>query len=114
MGGGASSPGAPLRVVVWADRFSSLPRATVLGCELPVATTRLARLAGLALLDRSQAGEGLLIPHCRAVHTVGMRFKLELIFIDEKGLVVGFRRAVPPRRLARCPSAHSVIELPSP
>jgi uncharacterized protein len=101
-------------VVVWADRFSSLPTATVLGRELPVATTRLARLAGLALLDRGHAGDGLLIPHCNSAHTVGMRFALELIFIDRSGRVVELRRSVPPWRFACCPSACSVIELPSP
>lgn len=79
-----------------------------------MAETRRARLLGLALLDRSEAGEGLLIPRCRGVHTFGMRFALGLVFLDAGGMVIELRRSVPPRRLARCSGARAVLELPSP
>ena len=95
-------------------RFSGLLRDEILGFRVPVATSRRSRLLGLALLDRERAGEGLLIPRCRSVHTFGMRFALDLIFLDARGTVVEIRRQVPPRRLVRCPRADSVLELPSP
>jgi uncharacterized membrane protein (UPF0127 family) len=91
-----------------------MPRATVLGFNLPVASTRRARLLGLAFLDRAEADEGLLIPRCRSVHTFGMRFALDLIFLAADGRVVEVRREVPPRRLARCQAADAVLELPAP
>jgi uncharacterized protein len=90
-----------------------MPSATVLGFNVPVATTRRARLLGLAFLDRVEAGEGLLIPRCRSVHTFGMRFALDLVFLAE-GRVVDLRRQVPPRRVIRCGTADAVLELPSP
>jgi uncharacterized protein len=96
------------------ERFADLPRERILGFTVPVATTRCARLLGLALLERSEAGEGLLIPRCRAVHTFGMRFALDLVFLDPGGRVVELRRSVPPRRLARCRAAVAVLELPAP
>lgn len=96
------------------ERFRDLPRATVLGFELPVATTCRARLLGLAFLDRERAGEGLLIPRCRSVHTFGMRFALDLVFLASDGRVVEVRREVPPRRLIRCRAADAVLERPSP
>ena len=71
-------------------------------------------MLGLALLDREDAGEGLLIPRCRRVHTFGMRFALDLVFLDAEGRVVDLRRAVPPARVACCRAAESVLELPSP
>jgi hypothetical protein len=95
-------------------RFRRLERAELLGLEVPVAGTRVSRLLGLALLPRRHAPAGLLIPRCRSIHTFGMRFRLDLIFLDEAGRVVGMRRAVPPGRLVRCPSAMAVLELPSP
>jgi uncharacterized membrane protein (UPF0127 family) len=98
---------------MWSGRFDRLPRASVLGHELPIATTRLTRLLGLALLDRGEAGQGLLIPRCRAVHTLGMRFPLDLIFLGPGGQVLELRRGVPPRRLARCAAAEAVVELPT-
>jgi uncharacterized protein len=91
-----------------------MPRATVLGLNLPVANTRRARLLGLAFLDRAEAGEGLLIPRCRSVHTLGMRFALDLVFLGADERVVELRRKVPPGRLVRCRVADSVLELPSP
>ena len=96
------------------ERFSGLPRREVLGHTVPVATTRVARLLGLALLDPFEAADGLLIPDCRSVHTFGMRFPLDLLFLGEGGSVVDLRRSVPPWRFVRCKDADAVLELPSP
>ncbi len=71
-------------------------------------------MLGLALLSREQAGAGLLIPGCRSVHTIGMRFPLDLLFLDGEGLVIEFYRDVPPGRIFRCRRAEAVLELPSP
>jgi uncharacterized membrane protein (UPF0127 family) len=95
-------------------RFRGLERRPFLGFEVPLATTRLSRLMGLALLSRERAGAGLLIPGCRSVHTFGMRFPLDLIFLDRWGHVVELHRDVPSRRLFRCRKAAAVLELPSP
>lgn len=95
-------------------RFLELPRRELLGVDVPVATTRRTRLLGLAMLDREAAGAGLLIPDCRYVHTFGMRFDLDLLFLDERGKVLDLRRSVRPWRLARCPGAKAVLEIPSP
>lgn len=81
------------------------------GRVVPVAASVRARLLGLALLDRSAAPHGLLIPRCRSVHTVGMRFALDLHFLDAQGTAVSIRRAVPPGRIVREPLARSVLEL---
>lgn len=96
-----------------AQRLLRLPIATVLGREVRVATGTRARLLGLAHLEREEAGAGLLIPGCSSVHTVGMRFRLDLYFLDEGGEVVSVRRALPPRRLAFCRRAAAVLELPA-
>jgi uncharacterized membrane protein (UPF0127 family) len=84
------------------------------GRIVPVAASGLARLLGLAVLSPDAAPAGLLIPRCRAVHTIGMRFRLDLHFLDAEGLTLSVRRAVPPRRFVREPGARSVLELPAP
>lgn len=73
----------------------------------------LARLRGLAYLDREDAGAGLLIPRCASVHTFGMCFALDLVFLDADLQPLSFRHAVPPRRLAWDRRASAVLELPS-
>jgi uncharacterized membrane protein (UPF0127 family) len=95
-------------------RFRGLERTELLGNAVPVAASPLSRLLGLALLSREEAGAGILIPRCRSVHTFGMRFPLDLLFLDAEGRVVELRRAVPPGRFIRCSGAMAVLELPSP
>jgi uncharacterized membrane protein (UPF0127 family) len=96
-----------------ARRLRGLPRATALGRDFPVASTRCARLLGLSRLDLDEAGPGLLIPDCRSIHTFGMRFSLDLVFLDRDGRPCSVRRAVPPRRLAWDRRASAVLELPA-
>jgi uncharacterized protein len=94
-------------------RFRRQPRVEVRGRSVPVALSRRARLLGLALLDRRTAGAGLLLPRCRSVHTFGMRFPLDLVFLDFELREVSLRRAVPPGRVAFERRAQAVLELPA-
>jgi uncharacterized protein len=94
-------------------RFRRQPRAEVWGRRVPVALSRSARLLGLTLLDRQAAGSGLLLPGCRSVHTFGMRFPLDLVFLDLEWRPLSLRRGVPPRRFAFDRRAGAVLELPA-
>jgi uncharacterized membrane protein (UPF0127 family) len=94
-------------------RLRHLPRTNVVGREVPVASTRRARLLGLAGLPAQRAGIGLLLPRCRSVHTFGMRFSLDVLFLDDSGAVVAERLAVSPRRIVRCRDAAAALELPA-
>jgi uncharacterized protein len=76
---------------------------------LQTASTFRARLLGLAL-RREPPDSALLLPRTRAVHTFGMRFALDLYWLDGEGQVIRIDRAVPPRRLRACRRARSVIE----
>lgn len=78
-----------------------------------MASTRRARLRGLALMRRSHAGPGLLIPGCRSVHTFGMLFRLDIYFLDHEGVIVRELRGVRPGRVISCRAAASVLEVPS-
>jgi uncharacterized membrane protein (UPF0127 family) len=78
------------------------------------ATTRRARLLGLAGMRSLPPGHALLIPRCRSVHTFGMRFRLDVTFLDEHGRPLRTERDVPPRRLLACRAASAVLEMASP
>jgi uncharacterized membrane protein (UPF0127 family) len=94
-------------------RFRGLAEVEVLGRIVIVASGPRARLLGLALLDRSRAGPGLLIPSCRSVHTFGMRFPIDVLFLDRDGFVLREERAVRPCRILACAGASAVLELPA-
>jgi uncharacterized protein len=91
-------------------RFRGLPTARIGGAEVPVAEGTVARLLGLALLSREEAGPGLLIPRCHAIHSFGMRFELSVLFLDRDGEIVRETRLRRGRFVA-CRSAESVLEL---
>lgn len=95
------------------SRFIALPTGWALGVAVPVATGFRARLLGLALLPAERAGPGLLLPRCRSIHTVGMRFPIDAVFLDRAGREL--RRArLQPLRFAYERRAAAVLELPAP
>jgi uncharacterized membrane protein (UPF0127 family) len=62
------------------------------------------RLLGLAGLRRLPAGAALLIPGCRSIHTFGMRFRLDVLFVEIRPRsleIVELHHAVAPRRVLR-------------
>jgi uncharacterized membrane protein (UPF0127 family) len=81
--------------------------------KYPVATGFRTRLRGLAWRERAAAGPGLLIPRCSSVHTFGMRFDLDVYFLDRDGRVLTVRRRVPPRRVLWCRGAAAILEIPA-
>jgi len=81
--------------------------------NIPIANDFRTRLRGLAFRDRERAGPGLLIPRCASIHTFGMRFPLDVYFLDAKGAVLSIRRAVPPRRILWHRGSSAVLEIPS-
>jgi uncharacterized protein len=80
------------------------------GLRVHVARSARARLLGLALLRALPRDRALLIPRCRSIHTFGMRFPIDVVWLAADGRVVGFRRAVPPWRVARCARAALAVE----
>ena len=96
-----------------APRLSRLPQARAVGREVRVARGYRARLLGLAFLAREGAGDGLLLERCSSIHTFGMRFRLDVVFLDSGGRIVDVRRDVPSGRVLRCRDAAAVVELPA-
>jgi len=95
-------------------RVLNATKGTVLGDSVAVADTSLRRMAGLLGRTGLEPGTGMLITPSQAVHTVGMRFPIDIVFVDRNGRVVHTQSALPPNRVtglhwrARC-----VLELPS-
>jgi uncharacterized membrane protein (UPF0127 family) len=98
-------------------RLARLPRAAPIAAlpdrDVRCAHTPLARLRGLAGLRALPPHAALLLPRTRSIHTLGMRFALDLIWLDGAGRVVRIDRGVRPGRLRACRAARSVVELPA-
>ena len=92
----------------------NVTRNTVIGDGIRDAATFLARSRGLLGKEGLATGEGLWISPCGSIHSFGMRFAFDALFLDRNLTVVGrydrFRR----NRISRVYwSARGVLELPA-
>ena len=95
----------------YSERFAGLPQRTLPdGLTVVEAKGGKARRRGLSRLDSLPDDHALLIPKCPSVHTFGMRFPLDLIWLGKDDAVVRVDRSVPPRRMRVCVRARSVVE----
>jgi len=85
----------------------------ILAGEAHVADTSAKRRRGLLGRDALPKGHALWIVPCSAVHTWGMRFSIDLIYISRRHKVRKVRSAVAPWKFSMCLFAHSVLELPA-
>ncbi len=69
------------------------------------------RLAGFIPRRSVDPDEGLWFRDCWAIHTLGMRSHIDVIFLDRWDCVIRTRRAVPHRPIISCMGARSVVEL---
>lgn len=72
------------------------------------------RLTGLLFKKEIDEEEGLLISPCSQVHTIGMKFSIDLVFLSKCGEVIGIEPSVSPGKISplfrKC---HQVLELKS-
>lgn len=77
------------------------------------ADTSAQRRTGLLKHTSLPEGEGLWIVPCEAVHSFGMKFAIDVLFLDRKHKVRKVREKMVPWRIAGSLLAHSVLELPA-
>ena len=79
-----------------------------------VADSAWSRLRGLLGHKPLQSGEGLLLRGEKAIHTIGMGFAIDVLFLDRDGLVKHSIPTMTPLRLSPFVSASAdVLELPA-
>ncbi len=85
----------------------------VLADALHTAFDSASRRQGLLRQAAWPPGSALIIAPCQAVHTVGMRFPIDVLFVDRAGVVVKVRENVVPWRVAGALRGFAAIELPA-
>ena len=91
--------------------FQNVTRGAPLATHVRVANSSAARRRGLLDAKTLEPGAGLWIVPCEAIHTFGMKVRLDIIFLDKNLKVRKIAPNVGPRRLSICLRAHSVLEL---
>ncbi len=92
----------------------NVTRGVALTERARVADTLLTRLVGL-LRDKALAhGDGLWIVPCNSIHSIGMKFDFDAVFLDRDRRVVHLMQGMKPWRISKViGSARSVLELPA-
>jgi uncharacterized protein len=91
-------------------------RERFVATNVAVADSYFRRLIGLLGKTRrwARAGQGLWIVPSHGVHTIGMLFPIDLIFLDREKNVVHLEEHVQPFRISHVSlRTHSVLELPA-
>jgi uncharacterized protein len=94
-------------------RVANQTRGRVLADRADIADTSAKRRRGLLKHTSLERGEGLWIAPCEGVHTFGMKFPIDVIFLSRKKQVLKTRPAMVKRRIAFSLRAYSVLELPA-
>jgi uncharacterized membrane protein (UPF0127 family) len=79
-----------------------------------VAARPWARLRGLIGCTSFELGEGLLLLGTKGIHTIGMRFAIDVLFLDEEGRVIHLIRSLKPYQISPLiGNSAMVLELPA-
>jgi uncharacterized protein len=95
-----------------------VPKARTLECRTPAGSlrTRLAdsftsRALGLLVGRPLEENEALLISPCSSIHTFGMRYPIDVVFVDRRALVIRVSPRIAAGRVRFCLRAHAALEL---
>jgi uncharacterized membrane protein (UPF0127 family) len=95
-------------------RVRDVQRGSVVGDHVRPAHTHWTRLRGLLGTRTLPEGCGLWIQPCRQVHMFGMRYAIDVVFLDAGHRVVGLASDLQPGRISpKVREATSVLELPA-
>ena len=80
--------------------------------EVVIASSWLSRARGMLFGkgDRMKPSQVLALIPCKSVHTMFMRFPIDVAFVDAQGVVVKARSAMPRGKVAFCRGAVCVFE----
>ncbi len=93
-------------------RILNETKATELAARAQIADRFFPRMWGLLGRSTLPPGGGLVIVPCRSVHAAFMRFPLDVLFVDRRGVVRHVMQLRPWRLSPIVPTAHMVLELP--
>lgn len=94
-------------------RIINRTRRTLVGDDVRLVDSWVGRLRGYLGRDRPRKGQGILLFPCKAVHTFGMGFPVDVIFLDHEGRVLEVAANLSPgTHSGPIKEAHYVLEVP--
>ena len=88
-------------------------RGLLLAYKAGIANTSSLRRRGLLKHEHLSPGDGLWLVPCEAVHTFGMKFPIDVLYLSRAKKVLKIESCLPKRRISLYLRAHFVLELPA-
>ncbi|MEO1816477.1 MAG: DUF192 domain-containing protein [Acetobacterium sp.] len=96
------------------ENCSILRNDMVLFSEIKVADRFFTRLVGLLKTDGLNEKQGLLLKKCNQVHTFGLKFPIDVIFLSKDGDILHMEQEMGPGKVSpHIKTAYWVLELKS-
>ncbi|MCL1080168.1 DUF192 domain-containing protein [Parashewanella spongiae] len=76
-----------------------------------IANTPWLRLRGLLGRPSLNNDQAMLISPCYSVHTIGMRYSLDIVYLNSQNQVLRIKKNLKPFRASACKGAAKVLEL---
>lgn len=92
--------------------LAASPTGVVVASRVVAAFDSAARRSGLLGTDAWPEGSALVIAPTQAIHMFGMRYAIDVVWVDRAGAVLK-AATVRPWRIAICARAFAAIELPA-
>jgi hypothetical protein len=94
--------------------INNLTKNTVLAEDVIVANTYIKRMIGLLTCKQFKRGQALILRPCNQIHTLFMRFSIDVLFLNQRNKVIAAIHQLKPWRISPFYlSAHLAIELPA-
>lgn len=93
--------------------IKNITQNTIIAANARRADNFISRLKGLLGTSSLPPGEALIIHPCSSIHTFGMNYPIDIIFLDKQDKVVKIVMGIPSGRVSLCNGANYVVELPS-
>jgi len=88
-------------------------KGTVVADHVRQATTFWQRLKGLLGTRLLPLGQGLIIKPCSSIHTFGMAYPIDVLFVDSAHCIIKIVDNMLPSKMSMASGSHYVVELPA-
>jgi uncharacterized protein len=93
-------------------RLRNLRTGNAVADDVEKANSLWRRFTGFLTYGKIRPDRGLWFDNCSAIHTIGMRERIDALFLAKDGRVMRIDYSVAPNRIAViCPGARAVVEL---
>ena len=93
--------------------IKNMSQNTIIASKGSLADTFFSRLKGLLCTKKLDQGKGLIIRPCNSIHTVGMKYAIDVVFLDSQDKIIKIINYMPAGMFSLCIGSSYVVELPA-